>query len=389
MMKSRGWGTFVGVMMALAALLVGAGVASAQLQGGSQPRANTRDNEGQGDGVLELPKRPVSQLGAEQTLPRIASQPRNTLTIRSRELRNQPGYEQVTVTVTDQQERYVTGLQKGDFKLYVDGQQRPIDLFRQDLNTPVSIGIIVDTSGSMYVKIPQAQLAISQFINDLNPNDDLFLFAFNSRAYLLQNFTQDHELVRQRLGLLQANGETALFDAIVAGLLKLGQGHFDKKALLLVTDGVDNASESKEDQVVSASRRQGVMIYSIGIGNPNVDDGGFAFPMGLFSFGGVPSEEVDTKTLHELSVETGAKTFIIRRIGDGVTLRSACQTISWELREQYTVGFVAPDRGRGGYRNLRVETPGHPEATARVRKGVDVGSGRVEPVHAGPYSADH
>jgi Ca-activated chloride channel family protein len=335
--------------------------------------------------VLELPKQPASQSGSEQTLPRIAPQPGASLTVPSRELRNQSGYEQVTVTVTDQQGRYVTGMQKGDFKLYVDGQQRPIDFFRQDLNTPVSIGILVDTSGSMYVKIPQAQAAISQFINNLNSSDDIFLFAFSSRAYLLQDFTQDHERVRAMLGLLKANGETALFDTIVNGLLKLRHGRFDKKALLVVTDGVDNVSASTEQEVISQARRRGVLVYSIGIGNPNVADAGVSFQIGPLSFGGDPSEEVDAKTLRQLSTETGGKTFIIQRVGDGVALRTACETISRELREQYTVGFVAPDAGRGGYRSLRVDTPSHPEATARVRKGVDVGSTGVESADAGSY----
>jgi Ca-activated chloride channel family protein len=388
--ESRGWrisvGAIIVVMIALAALIVGAGAASAQFQGGYQPPSSTPHNQGQGSGVLELPKQPASQRGTEpQTLPRIAPQPGAALTVPSRELRNQSGYEQVTVTVTDQQGRYVTGLQKGDFRLYVDGQQRPIDFFRQDLNTPVSIGIIVDTSGSMYVKIPQAQAAISQFINDLNPADDIFLFAFSSRAYLLQDFTQDHERVRAMLGLLRANGETALFDTTIQGLLKLRHGRFDKKALLVVTDGVDNVSASTEQEVIGQARRRGVLIYSIGIGNPNVGDGGISFQIGPFAVGGDPSEEVDAKTLRELSSETGAKTFIIQRVGDGAALRTACETISRELREQYTVGFLAPDAGRGGYRNLRVDTPGHPEAISRARKGVDVSSAGVESADAGAY----
>ena len=108
------------------------------------------------------------------------------LELPSRALRSQSGYEQLTVTVTDQGGRYVTGLQKGDFRIYVDGIQRPLEFLRRDTNTPVSVGILVDTSGSMEPKIPQARAAIAQFIRELNPNDDIFLYAFSDQQFLLQ-----------------------------------------------------------------------------------------------------------------------------------------------------------------------------------------------------------
>src|ERR1700722_15528719 len=117
-------------------------------------------NQGGGSTTLELPTSP-----ARQTQPNIPQPPpaQQNLVIPMQQLREQPGYAQVTVTVTDQRGTYVTDLAKQDFKLFVDGQQRPIEFFRQDLNTPVSVGILVDTSGSMKPKIPQAQAAISQF----------------------------------------------------------------------------------------------------------------------------------------------------------------------------------------------------------------------------------
>ena len=122
------------------------------------------------------------------------------------------------------------------------------------------------------------------------------------------------------------------------------------------------------------ARRQGVLIYSIGIGNPN------AAPAGASRFGPVSfdrrrrGEEVDVKTLRMLSTETGAKTYNVRAVGDGNALRADCAEISRELRQQYTVGFLAPDPGAGGYRGLRVDVPTHPGVDVRVRKGVDVGS---------------
>jgi Ca-activated chloride channel homolog len=236
----------------------------------------------------------------------------------------------------------------------------------------VSVGILADTSGSMEPKLQQLRAAISQFISNLNGQDDVFLFAFSNRPFLLQPFTTNHFLVRSRLALLHAYGQTALFDTIMDGLIMVRHGRYDKKALLVVTDGMDNASQATLQQVVAQARRMGVLIYSIGIGDPN--SGGVGIAIGPFMFGG-DMDHVDTQTLTELSTESGARTFVVREVGDGEVLRQDCAAISDELREQYTVGFVAPDPSRPGYRSLRVDVPGRPELAVRVRKGVTVGGG--------------
>jgi Ca-activated chloride channel family protein len=326
-----------------------------------------------GADALTIPSLPNQGGGPTGIVPPLQPQTGQALVLPPHELARQPGYEQVTVTVTNPQHGYETGLNKNDFRLYIDGQQRPIEFFRQDLNTPVSVGILVDTSGSMQPKIAQARAAIAQFLMDLNERDDLFLFAFSVRPFLLQGFTTNHALVASRLALLHAYGQTALFDAILDGLLMVEHGRYDKKALLVVTDGMDNSSQSALPQVIAQARRLGVLIYSIGIGDPN----GSSMPglaIGPFIFGG-DIDRVDAQTLRALSTETGARTFLVREVGDGEALREATTTISHELREQYTVGFTAPDPSSGGYRGLRVDVPGHPEDTVRVRKGVTVGPG--------------
>jgi Ca-activated chloride channel homolog len=377
------------VVFALGLWLACGGVPAMAQQGGDlNPQAPPPLSHGQHGSVLELPVSPGSQQGGTENVPpqigsqqggtenvpsQIAPQHGQALTLPSRELRDQAGYEQVTVTVTDQQGRYVTNLQRGDFQLYIDGQQRPIEFFRQDLNTPVSVGILVDTSGSMEPKIGQAQAAITEFIHDLNDEDDVFLFAFSDRPFLLQPFTKNHYLVLSRLVLLHAYGQTALFDTILDGLLMVQHGHYDKKALLVITDGMDNTSQSDLNRVIAQARRMGVLVYSIGIGDPNAPSIP-SLAIGPFIVNG-DIDQVDARTLNALSTETGAKTYVIREVGDGVALRNACATISRELREQYTVGFVAPDAGRGGYRNLRVDVPGRAGTTVRVRKGVTVGGG--------------
>ncbi|MGH7932730.1 MAG: VWA domain-containing protein [Candidatus Binataceae bacterium] len=376
-MKSNQSQTRLGLMalvtVALALLLATAGNAPAVAQQGVpfNPNQPPPTRSQQNGSVLELPTTPGRQSGTTGNIPQIAPQQGQELTLPSRQLRAQTGYEQVTVTVT-QDGRYVTGLNKNDFKLYVDGQLRSIQFFRQDLNTPVSVGILVDTSGSMAPKIPQASAAISQFISDLNPRDDVFMFAFSSQPFLLQPFTTNHYLVLSRLSLLHAYGQTALYDTILDGLLMLQHGRWDKKALLVVTDGMDNASQSGLNQVIAQAHRMGVLVYSIGIGDPNSSKMP-SLIIGPLMLGG-DIDEVDARTLKTLSTETGAKTYIIKEVGDGAALQQACADISRELREQYTVGFVAPDASRGGYRNLRVDVPSHPEVAVRVRKGVEVGN---------------
>ena len=375
------------LLIALGALLAGLPASGARAQapqinqnlqlpkqGGSSTLELPAQPRQPGAGALTIPTLPGSQGGnSSQVIPPLQPQAGQALSLPSRELARQPGYEQVTVTVTNPQHGYQTGLTKNDFRLYVDGQQRPIEFFRQDLNTPVSVGILVDTSGSMQPKIPQARAAITQFLMSLNDRDDIFLFAFSVRPFLLQGFTTNHALVASRLTLLHAYGQTALYDAILDGLLMVEHGRYDKKALLVVTDGMDNSSQSSLPQIIAQARRLGVLIYSIGIGDPN----GSSMPglaIGPFVFGG-DIDRVDAQTLRMLSTETGARTFVIREVGDGAALRQATSTISRELREQYTVGFTAPDASAGGYRSLRVEVPGHPEDSVRVRKGITVRPG--------------
>jgi len=363
----------VAVLIAVAMLAwVRGGDAFAQ-QAGQPNAAIISPQSQQGGTVLELPRTPALQGGNEPSnLRPLVPQPGQELDIPPRQLRSQAGYAQVAVTVTDSAGQYVTGLNRDQIKLYVDGAQQPIQFFRRDLKAPVSVGILVDTSGSMQPKIPQARAAIAQFVDDLNPRDDIFLVAFATEPFLLQGFTTDHERVLERLVLLHADGRTALYDVIMDGLLTVERGRYDKKALLVVTDGMDTASRRVSlAQVVEEARRLGVMVYSIGIGNPN------SSPLSIDVFGmhigGGEEELVDAATLKTLSEETGAKTFIIARVGDGAALRNACQQITLELREQYTVGFVAPDPELGGYRSLKVEVPERPDLEVRVRKGVTVG----------------
>jgi len=255
--------------------------------------------------------------------------------------RNLPGYTEIAVTVAKPDGSYVEGLSKSDFKLSVNGALQPLDFFRAGEESPAAVGILVDTSGSMTPKLQQARAAIEQFVKTLDPQDDVFLFAFANKRYRLQPLTNDHEALIQRLPLLHAYGNTALFDAIEAGISEVQQSHKQKKVLLVITDGMDNSSSSTANDVVQAAKTSGVLVYSIGIGNPNATTGQNV-AIGPFLIG-ADIEHVDAVTLSRLASENGSKSYIIQEVGDGAALKKACEEIANDMqdRHSYAVGFIA------------------------------------------------
>ncbi|MGO9450020.1 MAG: VWA domain-containing protein [Candidatus Binataceae bacterium] len=293
------------------------------------------------------------------------SQPQSSLEVPSLKLRSQPGYEQLTVTVTDSAGRYVTGLKEDDFRVLEDGQERPIGFFRVDRLAPVSIGIIVDCSGSMDSKMWQARTAVARLVDELDPRDDIFLESFANQARLLQPFTVDRAQIIRHLDFFHAQGQTALFDAVFMGLIEMRHAGHDKRVLLVVTDGMDNESMTAREQVIAAARAMKVLIYTIGIGDEAVGPG----DAGSW---GSDYDEVDMVTLRALAEETGARAFNLHRIGDGSELARDCDAISNELTQQYTVAYLSPDPEHLGYRTLHVDIPKHPELSVRVRKGVAI-----------------
>ncbi len=290
--------------------------------------------------------------------------PEASLELPSLQLRGQPGYEQVTVTVTDPSGKYVTDLKQDDFRILEDGQQRPIGFFRVDRNAPVSVGIIVDCSSSMDSKMWQAQTAITRLVGELDARDDVFLESFSDEARLLQPFTIDHSEVIDHLKFLHPLTHTALFDAVYMGLYEMRYASRDKRMLLVVTDGMDNRSSTSREEVIAVARAMKVLIYTIGIGDEDLDPGGSALSS--------DRDEVDMVTLRTLSIDTGARAFNLAQIGDGAQLARDCDTITGELIRQYTIAYLSPDPGRISFRSLHVDIPGHPELSARVRKGVAV-----------------
>jgi VWFA-related protein len=286
-------------------------------------------------------------------------------------IRNLPGYTEIAVTVAQPDSSYVDGLSKSDFRLSLNGTPQPIDFFRAGEDSPATVGILVDTSGSMTPKLPQARAAIEQFVTALNPQDEVFLFAFSTRPFQLQPLTTDHNALIRRLPLLHAYGQTALFDTIGAGISEAQQSHNRRKVLLVITDGMDNASSSTADDVVRAARSSGVLVYSIGIGDPNAPPGG-SVVVGPFLVGGDDIEHVDAVTLSRLASANGSKSYIIQSAGDGAALKKACEEIAGDLHDphSYAIGFVAhtPANYAPTTIPIALQVPGHADYVVEAPK---------------------
>jgi VWFA-related protein len=254
---------------------------------------------------------------------------------------NRSGYTEIPVMVTKADGGYVDGLSKSDFNLSVNGTRQPIDFFQAGAESPATVGILVDTSGSMESKIPQARAAIEQFVKALDPQDEMFLIAFSGHPYMLMPLTNDRDALIKRLALLHAYGQTALFDSVTQGIAIAQSGHNRRKVLLVITDGIDNASSSSADDVVNAAKTSGVLVYSIGIGDPNGASQSVA--VGPYVIGGMDTERVDAATLSRLATANGSKSYILQTVGDGEALKKACTDIEADLHERhsYAIGFVA------------------------------------------------
>jgi Ca-activated chloride channel family protein len=259
------------------------------------------------------------------------------------------------VRVTGGHGDFVSGLSRDDFRVYQGGTLERISLFRQE-DTPVSVGLIVDHSRSMGPKLAEVTTAIVAFSQSSNPKDEMFVVDFNDDVSLETRdghpFTHDPAELARAVSAVSARGQTKLYDAVNEGLKHLQLAHADKKALIIVSDGGDNASQHKYEEVLALARRSQTVIYSIGL----LGDSG---------------EEENPGLLRRLCNDTGGIAFFPAA---GETVRSVSARIARDLREQYTLGF-APDRksndsGRAYHRiDVKVSVPGGGKIRVQTRRG--------------------
>jgi Ca-activated chloride channel family protein len=330
----------------------------------SQPTGQSLAGQSQGSvshpQVVEIPSAQLPAEGERQTLTAIPPQGQEGI-------KEQPALSReamVTITVTDREGAYITDLGKEDVRLYEDGIPREILSLTPDQHTPVSVGILLDTSSSMIDKLAEAEDGLRHLVNTLRPEDEVFLFEFNKTPRLIQDFTSDRATLIQVLGTLRANGSTALYEVIAAAIRKIKDGRHRKKAMLLITDGNDTASRLSLGQVMELAKRSDVLMYSLGIGHGERG-----------SFGhlnvGWPGDEVDVAALQALSGATGGTTFIIQgaHVVDGIdVIDQACQRIAAELRLQYTLRYLSRSTAAGVWHDLRIESPRR-DLNVRARSG--------------------
>jgi Ca-activated chloride channel homolog len=260
----------------------------------------------------------------------------------------------VPLIVTDPLNRLVTGLEKNEFFLYENGNQQQIKSFSSE-DAPVSIGIIMDLSGSMSNKVVRARESIIEFLRTSNPQDEYFIIGFNDRPELIEDFTSSIDDIEARLQTVRPGHRTALLDAIYYGVNKMKQARYERKAILIVSDGGDNRSRYTENEVRNLVRESDVELFSIGI---------------FDAYAATTEERNGPLLLHDLSEDTGGQLFRVDDISD---MTDIATKISAELRNQYVLGYKPSDAKRDGkWRKVKVKLvppPGLPPLTVHARSG--------------------
>jgi VWFA-related protein len=254
-------------------------------------------------------------------------------------------------TVVDDQRRLIPNLPKESFTIYEDGRPQVITSFRRE-DVPVAIGIVVDNSGSMRDKRERVAQAMLNLVRTSNPDDEVFVVNFGEDYYLDQDFTGDVNLLRAALRQEPMRGETALYDAITASAKHLkGSAKLERRVLLVITDGQDNASQETLPEAVRHLQEQnGPALYAIGLLEPG-------------------ERRPGREPLAALAESTGGVAFFPQSLTevDGIS-----RTIARDIRSQYTIGYKSTNpQQNGGYRRIHVDASakGYPKLTVRTRSG--------------------
>jgi VWFA-related protein len=263
------------------------------------------------------------------------------------------------VTVRDRKGAYVSGLRQEAFNVIEDGHAQTVRLFT-DTDTPATIGLLIDSSGSMYQYRPMTIAGATAFADASHPQDEIFALAFNEYVTAVlppeSPFTNDGRILRSALERnVNSRGRTALYDAIAGGVEYLARGRRERKVLVLLSDGGDNASQMTKDDAVHKAQASNAVIYTIA----------------LVEYG---SRDANPQLLKELATASGGDTY---RPDDADEITQALAKIARDIRHTYTIGYVPTNTARdGGYRSVRVVVtapPGRP-LVVRSRTGYRAGT---------------
>jgi VWFA-related protein len=263
---------------------------------------------------------------------------------------------QLNAVVMDRHKALVSGLSKDNFHIYEDNILQQIKHFSHE-DAPVTVGLVIDNSGSMGPKRADLIAAALSFAHSSNPLDQIFVLNFNEHvSYGLPKgvpFTDRPDQLQLALSTIQTIGETALYDAIASALDHLKQSTCDKKVLIVISDGGDNASTHSLAQILDRSRDSSAIIYTIGI----FDD---------------QDGDQNPGPLKKLANQTGGEAFFPQSSRD---ITSICEGIARDIRNQYTLAYIPSISQRvGGYRRVEVKasSPDHGKLSVRTRTGYSV-----------------
>ncbi len=233
--------------------------------------------------------------------------------------------------------RLVTGLEKENFQLTDNGKPQEIKHFSSE-DAPISLGVIFDNSGSMADKIDKSREAVVDFFRTANPQDEFFLITFSDEPQVLVDFTSSVEDIQSKLVYTVPKGRTALLDAIYLGMNRMRKAHYERKALLIISDGGDNHSRYTEGEIKSMVREADVQIYGIGLFDLNFK---------------TPEEREGPALLDDVTEVTGGRTFAISSPSE---LADVATKIGIELRNQYVLGYRPSNPGKDGkWRKIKVK----------------------------------
>jgi Ca-activated chloride channel family protein len=252
------------------------------------------------------------------------------------------------VTVSDPMNHAVTSLKKEDFAIYEGNQQQEIRYFSTE-DTPISVAILLDVSKSMSDKIDTERAALVEFFTNANPNDEYFAIAFSDRPRVLADSTQSLDQLQGQLLAAEPGGPTAMLDAVYLAISKLRSAHYERKAILILSDGGDNASRYKLREIKSLARESDVQIYAVGL-------------FETFFFNTI-EERLGRVWLGEITDVTGGRTITVDNRGK---VPEAAATISREMRNQYVLGYRPTSTAGTKWRKVKVRLTSPDERSLRA-----------------------
>ncbi len=254
-------------------------------------------------------------------------------------------------SVTDKKGKLLTNLNRDAFKVYENGQLQQVKIFRRE-DVPVSLGIIIDDSGSMATKRARVEAAALAMVRESNPQDEVFIVNFNDEPFLDVPFTNDVHKLEQGLARIDSRGGTAMRDAISSSLDYMKEkAKKDKKVLMVITDGNDNASNISLEKVVARSNQSDTLVYAIG----------------LFTEEERHEATKARRALNELTGATGGLAFYPKEV---VEVQSLAVEVAHDIRSQYTIAY-SPSLQQldGSYRQIKVTVSAPGKPVVRTRSG--------------------